>query len=89
MLEEIQLASEMRHGYQTHCDFLQREWNSIIERTTFRVDQLGEEYHRKKNISGNIGKAKKQEIVKALIEEHGDCERAAQKCCANRMRMVC
>ena len=89
MLEEIQLATELRHGHQTHCDFLQREWNSYIERTLFRVDQLGEEFHRKRRMTGNIGKPKRNEIIKALIEERGDCEKAAQRCCTNRIKMVC
>ena len=89
MLEEIQLASKMRHGYKSHCDFLQREWNSMIERTSFRVTQLGEEFHRNKRMTGTIGKTKRKEIVKALIEEHGDSEKAAQKCCTNRIKMVC
>ena len=89
MLEEIQLASKIGHRYQSHCDFLQREWNTCIERTSFRVVQLGEEFHRKKRMSGNIGKPMKKEIVKVLIEEHGDTEKAAQRCCTNRLNMVC
>lgn len=89
MLEEIQLASEIRHGYQTHYEFLQREWRTYIERTSFRVNQLGEEFHREKRMSGSIGRPKRNEIVRALIEEHGDCEKAAQRCCKNRINMVC
>ena len=88
-MEEIQLASKLGHGYQTHCGFLQREWkDSFIELTAFRVEQLGEEFYRKKRVSGNIGKPLKNEIVKVLIEEHGDIEKAAQRCCANRLKMV-
>ena len=89
MLEEIQLASEMRHGYRSHCDFLLKEWNAIIERTSFRIIQLGNEFHRNKRMSGTIGKPKRKEIVTALIEEHGDSEKAAQRCCTNRIKMVC
>ena len=89
MLEEIQLASEMRHEYRSNCDFLLREWNAIIERTSFRVTQLGEDFHKNKRMSGTIGKPKRKEIVTALIEEHGDSEKAAQRCCTNRIKMVC
>ena len=89
MLEEIQLASKMSHGYKSHCDFLLREWNGMIERTSFRITQLGEESHRSKRMTGTIGKPKRREIVNALIEEHGDCEKAAQRCCTNRIKMVC
>ena len=88
MLEEIQLASKMSHGYKSHCDFLLREWNGMIERTSFRITQLGEEFHRNKRMTGTIGKLKRKEIVNALIEEHGDSEKAAQKCCKNRIKMV-
>ena len=87
-MEEIQLASEMSHGYKSHCDFLLKEWNSIIERTSFHFTQLGEEFHRNKRTTSTIGKPKRKEIVKALIEEHGDSEKAAQRCCTNRIRTV-
>ena len=88
-MEEIQFASKIGHGYQTHCDFLQREWSTCIERTSFHVQQLGKEFYRKKRISGNIGKPMKNEIAKVLIEENGDTEKAAQRCCTNRINMVC
>ena len=87
-IEEIQLASEIGHRYQTHYEFLQKEWNTYIERTTFRVNQLGEEFHREKRMTGSIGRPKRNEIVRALIEECGDCEKAAQMCCKNRINMV-
>ena len=40
-------------------------------------------------MTGSIGIPKKSEIIKALIEERGDCEKAAQRCCTNRINMVC
>jgi len=40
-------------------------------------------------MTGTIGRPKRKEIVKVLIEEGGDCDKAAQKCCMNRMKMVC
>ena len=86
MLEEIQLDSDR---YKSHCDFLLRKWNPIIEHTSFRVIQLDKEYHRNKRMSGTIGKPKRKEVVNALIEEHGDSERAAQRCCTNRIKKVC
>ena len=79
----------MRHGYRSHCHFLQREWNAIIEHTSFRIIQLGEEFYRNKRMSGTIGKPKRKEVVTALIEERGDSEKAAQRCCINRIKMVC
>ena len=88
-IEEIQLASEIGHKYQTHYEFLQREWNTYIERTSFRVNQLGEEFHREKRMNGSIGRPKRKEIVRVLIEEHGDCEKAARKCFENRINLVC
>ena len=78
----------MRHGYKSHCDFLLKEWNSIIEQTSFYFTELGEEFHRSKKMTGSIGKPKRKEIVNALIEEHGDCEKAAQRCCTNRIKTV-
>ena len=86
-LEEIQLAVKMQRGYGA-CNFLLKEWSHYIERTTFLVNQIGTEIHRKKNITGSIGNPQRREIVQFLVEEHGDCEKAAQKCCDSRMKKV-
>ena len=87
-MEEIQLATRLQHGYRSPCDFLKREWNGYIEQTMFQAVQYSDEEHRKRRMNGSIGQLNKNEIVKVLIEEGGDCNKAAQRCCMNRMRMV-
>ena len=54
----------------------------------FIVNQLSEAEHKKRRMTGSIGQPRKGEIVQYLIEEGGNCERAAQKCCDNRLKMV-
>ena len=85
-LEEIQLAAKIKRGRA--CDFLLKEWGHYVERTAFRINQISADIHKKKNISGNIGNPQRREVVQFLIEEHGDCEKAAQKCCDSRMKKV-
>lgn len=87
-LEEIRVATELPHSFHRPCDFLSREWNNYIDRTMFLVNQLSEAEHRKRRMTGSIGQPRRGEIVQYLIEEEGSCERAAQKCCDNRLKMV-
>ena len=87
-LEEIRVATELQHDFHKPCEFLSREWNNYIDRTVFLVNQLSEAEHRKRKMTGSIGRPNRREIVKYLIEESGNCERAAQKCCNNRLKMV-
>ena len=54
----------------------------------FLVNQLSEAEHKKRRMTGSIGQPRKGEVVQYLIEEGGNCERAAQKCCDNRLKMV-
>ncbi|XP_065915142.1 uncharacterized protein [Dysidea avara] len=87
-LEEIQLATQLQHGYRSPSSFLLREWHNYIERTKFQAGQYSDEEHRKRRMFGSIGRPNRKEIVKVLIEEGGDCDRAARKCCMNRMKMI-
>ena len=87
-LEEIQVATELQHNYQRPSDFLAREWNNYVERTMFLVNQLSIEEHKKRKMTGNIGNPDRREIIQYLIEEGGNCDKAAQKCCASRLKMV-
>ena len=82
------MATQLQHGYRSPSDFLLREWHDYIERTKFRAGQYSDEEHRKRRMTGSIGRPNRKEVVKVLIEEGGDCDRAARKCCMNRMKMV-
>lgn len=54
----------------------------------FTVGQLSDAEHKKRKMTGSIGRPGRGEIVRYLIEEGGNCERAAQRCCENRLKMV-
>ena len=82
------MASQLQHGYRSASEFLSREWHDYIERTIFQAGQYSDDEHRKRRMNGSIGRPYRNEIVKVLIEERGDCDKAAHKCCMNRMKMV-
>ena len=90
-MDELQLATELfaRYNRRTPYDFLQYEWRNLIDHAWYRAGEIDRSEHQKRKMVGGIGHPSKEEVRKLLIEEYGDCERAAKKCCETRMRKVC
>ena len=90
-MRELQLATELftRYNRRSPFDFLQNEWRNLIDHAWYQVSEIGKVEHQKRKMVGGIGRPSKEEVRKLLIEERGDCQRAAKKCCETRMKKVC